>query len=175
MRDKELRLALVCYGGVSLAVYMHGITKEIWRLAKASQSVHSSAGKAPSNGVYDILLRSVCREAGIELRVLVDILAGASAGGINAVFLGHAIASGATLDPLTELWLDGADVDALLDLGGGPIAPVAKFARAGRLGAHHRIAISKDASPATAPRSRQAPRRASARFAPPFSPMRSPI
>ena len=35
-RDKELRLALVCYGGISLAVYMHGITKEIWRLARAS-------------------------------------------------------------------------------------------------------------------------------------------
>lgn len=29
MRQKELRLALVCYGGVSLAVYMHGVTKEI--------------------------------------------------------------------------------------------------------------------------------------------------
>jgi len=128
MREKELRIALVCYGGVSLAVYMHGITKEIWRLARASRSVHSSAGEAPGDGVYDILLRSVCREAGIELRVLVDILAGASAGGINAVFLGHAIASGATLDPLTDLWLDGADVDALLDPGGGPIARAAKFA-----------------------------------------------
>ena len=42
MQEKELRIALVCYGGVSLAVYMHGITKEIWRLAKASQAVHSS-------------------------------------------------------------------------------------------------------------------------------------
>ena len=29
MREKELRLALVCYGGVSLAIYMHGITKEV--------------------------------------------------------------------------------------------------------------------------------------------------
>ena len=29
MREKELRLALVCYGGISLAVYMHGITNEI--------------------------------------------------------------------------------------------------------------------------------------------------
>jgi hypothetical protein len=29
MREKELRLALVCYGGVSLAVYMHGVSKEI--------------------------------------------------------------------------------------------------------------------------------------------------
>ena len=38
MREKELRLALVCYGGISLAVYMHGITKEIWRLARASRA-----------------------------------------------------------------------------------------------------------------------------------------
>jgi len=30
MRQKELRLALVCYGGISLAVYMHGVTKELW-------------------------------------------------------------------------------------------------------------------------------------------------
>ena len=33
-------------------------------------------------------------DAEIDLRVLVDILAGASAGGINAIFLAHAIASG---------------------------------------------------------------------------------
>ena len=36
MREKELRLALVCYGGVSLAVYMHGTTKEVWKLVRAS-------------------------------------------------------------------------------------------------------------------------------------------
>ncbi len=39
MRQKELRIALVCYGGVSLAVYMHGVTKEIWHLARASRDV----------------------------------------------------------------------------------------------------------------------------------------
>src|SRR5262249_36096281 len=33
---KELRLGLVCYGGVSLAIYMHGITKEIHRAVRAS-------------------------------------------------------------------------------------------------------------------------------------------
>jgi hypothetical protein len=37
MRQKELRIALVCYGGVSLAVYMHGVTKEIWKLVRASR------------------------------------------------------------------------------------------------------------------------------------------
>jgi hypothetical protein len=33
---RELRLALVCYGGVSLAIYMHGITKELEKLVAAS-------------------------------------------------------------------------------------------------------------------------------------------
>ena len=33
----QLRLALVCYGGVSLAVYMHGITKELHKLVAASR------------------------------------------------------------------------------------------------------------------------------------------
>ncbi len=32
---KELRLGLVCYGGVSLAIYMHGMTKEIQRAVRA--------------------------------------------------------------------------------------------------------------------------------------------
>ena len=41
MRQKELRRALVCYGGVSLAVYMHGVTKEIWHLARASRATNS--------------------------------------------------------------------------------------------------------------------------------------
>jgi patatin-related protein len=130
VQEKELRIALVCYGGVSLAVYMHGITKEIWRLAKASQTVHSSdpAEAGLSGDVYAKLLRTIAAEAEVELRVLVDILAGASAGGINAVFLAHAIATGQTIDPLTDLWLDRADVDALLDPGGGAMSRAAKLA-----------------------------------------------
>ena len=123
MREKELRIALVCYGGVSLAVYMHGITKEIWRLARASQAVH--AGEA-ADDVYARLLRTISQESGVQLRVLVDILAGASAGGINAIFLSHAIATGQTIDPLTDLWLDSADVDSLLDPGGGAMSRLAK-------------------------------------------------
>jgi len=128
MREKELRIALVCYGGVSLAVYMHGITKEIWRLAKASQAVHSSDPEALAEGAYAILLREVCGGAELDVRVLVDILAGASAGGINAVFLAQAIATGQTLDPLTDLWLDSADVDALLDPGGSAVSRAFKYA-----------------------------------------------
>jgi patatin-related protein len=131
MREKELRIALVCYGGVSLAVYMHGITKEIWRLAKSSQRVHSSAfidsGAPPPDDVYSTLLSTMKTKADTDIRIMVDILAGASAGGINAVFLGHAIATGQALDPLTDLWLDSADVDALIDRDVGAISRFAKY------------------------------------------------
>ena len=40
LREKELRIALVCFGGVSLAVYMHGITYEILKLVRASSALH---------------------------------------------------------------------------------------------------------------------------------------
>jgi patatin-related protein len=129
MREKELRLALVCYGGVSLAVYMHGITKEIWRLARASRAFHG--GDEPGEGsqaVYLRLLRTMAEQCGIELRVLVDILAGASAGGINAIFLADAIATGRSLDPLTDLWLETADVDRLIDTDVSPVSRMAKAA-----------------------------------------------
>ena len=55
-QTKELRLALVCYGGSSLAIYMHGVTKELHRLVKASAGLESPAGGAatphPSEQVY---------------------------------------------------------------------------------------------------------------------------
>ena len=40
--EKELRLALVCFGGVSLAVYMHGVTKEVLKLVRASRRYHDT-------------------------------------------------------------------------------------------------------------------------------------
>src|SRR5205807_7581658 len=99
MREKELRIALVCFGGVSLAVYMHGISKEILKLVRASSALHGIADRArraaasflddadPTNREFDTeptyfeLLREIGRK--VELRVIVDIIAGASAGGIN--------------------------------------------------------------------------------------------
>ncbi|MEA3050793.1 MAG: hypothetical protein QOG84_2629 [Sphingomonadales bacterium] len=128
MREKELRLALICYGGISLAVYMHGITKEVWRLARASRAFHSGEPKSGgTEGVYRNLLETMAAEGGVELRVLVDILTGASAGGINAIFLAEAIAAGRSLDPLTDLWLDTADVDRLID---PEVSALSRFAKA---------------------------------------------
>lgn len=115
MRYKELRIALICYGGISLAVYMHGVTKELWKLARASRALH--AGEqclGGSEAVYCRLLAELERR-GTKLRVLPDIVTGASAGGINGVFLAQALHSGHSYDPLTELWLKKADVEELLD------------------------------------------------------------
>lgn len=128
MKEKELRLALVCYGGVSLAVYMHGITKEIWKLQRASKAwreakllpeaeraallTRSGRPADTEQAYFDLLARL---DETIELRVLVDVVAGASAGGINGVFLAKAIAEDLSLEPLTDLWLRNADVERLLD------------------------------------------------------------
>ena len=46
MREKELRIALVCFGGISLAIYMHGITKEILKLVRASSALHAIANRS---------------------------------------------------------------------------------------------------------------------------------
>ncbi|WBO24641.1 patatin-like protein [Sphingomonas abietis] len=116
MREKELRLALVCYGGISLAVYMHGITKEVWHLARASRAFTAGDDcETESETVYRRLLEEIAGEADLHLRVLVDIIAGASAGGLNGIFLAQAISRGQTLDPLTMLWLEKADVEQLVD------------------------------------------------------------
>ncbi len=109
MREKELRIALVCFGGLSLAVYMHGITKEILKLVRASSALHAITNRAnrststffdthdrsdpeyDTEAIYFDLLRDIGRM--VELRVIVDILAGASAGGINSVMLARALKS----------------------------------------------------------------------------------
>ncbi|MGN6277307.1 MAG: patatin-like protein [Sphingomonas sp.] len=127
MREKEVRLALVCYGGISLAVYMHGITKEIWRFAKASRAFHAGDAVAGgSQGIYRAMLEEIESVAEVKLRVLVDIIAGASAGGINGVFLAQAISAGQSLEPLTELWLTSADVEALIDPEAAPSSKLSK-------------------------------------------------
>ncbi|QUL39351.1 patatin-like protein [Erythrobacter sp. JK5] len=129
MRQKELRLALVCYGGVSLAVYMHGVTKEVWHLARASRAYHAKDTENLSGVacVYHELIAGIERDNKLRLRVLPDILTGASAGGINAVFLAQAIHSGHSLEPLTDLWLTNADVSKLTDPKAEPMWRFAKF------------------------------------------------
>ncbi len=127
LRQKELRLALICYGGVSLAVYMHGVTKEIWHAARASRAYHAGEPLSGVAAVYRDLLGRIESEHSLRLRLMPDILTGASAGGINAVFLAQAIHSGQSLEPLTDLWLENADVSELTDPEAEPVWRYAKL------------------------------------------------
>jgi patatin-related protein len=123
MKQIEIRLALVLYGGVSLAVYMHGVTREILNLLRASKQfravsrlgVGDQAGipplKGASSAVYLELFEALAPHA--ELRVIVDVIAGASAGGINGVMLARAVAHDLSLDDHRDLWLRCADVTEL--------------------------------------------------------------
>ncbi len=131
MREKELRIALVCFGGVSLAIYMHGISKEILKLLRASARLHGISdrraretadffeGLDNSENEYDTeadyfdLLRLIGKRD-LELRVVVDIIAGSSAGGINATMLARVIAHDLPIRKLRNLWLENADVSVLL-------------------------------------------------------------
>lgn len=127
MRTKEIRLALVCYGGVSLAVYMHGIVKEIWKLLQASRACQEGdrGSLTDTAAVYADLLDELAPH--VRLRVLSDIIAGASAGGINGIFLAHAITTGADMEPLRDLWLKNADVETLLDPEARPASGLTKM------------------------------------------------
>src|SRR5258708_38507614 len=126
MKEKELRLALVCYGGVSLVLYMHGVINEILKLARASKAYHSVPQSAHREGqgfeavngsdgrphdtedVYFSLLRSIGRT--LNLRVVVDSIAGTSAGGISGVVLARALAHDLSIDHLRDSWLQEADI-----------------------------------------------------------------
>jgi patatin-related protein len=116
-RPRELRLGLVCYGGSSLAIYMHGVTKEIHRLVKASTL--RAAGETPakpSEQAYAKLLEEiVAATGGVDLRVIVDVIAGTSAGGINGIYLAKALAGNRSQDALRQLWFERGDMNELLD------------------------------------------------------------
>src|SRR3954454_15535166 len=94
---QELRIALVMNGGVSLAVWMGGVTRELDRVRRR-------------DGVYGKLLDLT------EADARIDVIAGASAGGINGAVLAMAIARDEKVDDIRDLWLDlGSIADLLRD------------------------------------------------------------
>jgi patatin-related protein len=120
---RELRLALVCYGGVSLAIYMHGVTKEIHKLLLASAAYDRDPDANPfpdslSEHFYWSLLRrlqrgEVGKGRGVKTRVVVDVISGTSAGGINGICLGKAVARNRSQEALKALWFERGDINAL--------------------------------------------------------------
>ena len=130
MKEKELRLALVCYGGVSLVLYMHGVIKELLKLTRASKVYHSTADQQrrqaetfaslnrpdgrerDTEEAYFSLLKIIGRK--LDLRVIIDSVAGASAGGISGIILSRALAHDLSIDHLRNMWFEEADVLRLL-------------------------------------------------------------
>jgi patatin-related protein len=138
---QEIRFAVVMYGGVSLAVYINGVSQELLRMVRATAQVKAdgdgTAGLAPikadkltgservyrkvsyllsDSGMSAEKLESVLRQnRQLQTRFVIDILSGTSAGGINGVFLAKALANGQSLDKLQELWIEQGDIDSLLN------------------------------------------------------------
>jgi len=84
---EELRLALALNGGVSLAIWMGGVTHEINRLRTGT-------------GIWEQVLEALATD------VRVDVIAGASAGGINGAFLATAMVFDSDLSPVRDLWVE---------------------------------------------------------------------
>jgi patatin-related protein len=142
---QEVRFAVVMYGGISLAVYMNGVAQEMLKLVRATASAENSNNahlREPTGTelVYrklgqlldrdsnsaDGLNREVkgcilnCKtislnEHPLKTRFVIDILSGASAGGLNAIYLAKALANDQKLDKLKELWVNKADAKELLN------------------------------------------------------------
>ena len=118
----EVRLALVCYGGVSLAIYMSGITREIQELVTASALRLEPDAGAPSGTavVYARLIEALETDAAAHgdphrIQVGVDIVAGTSAGGINGICLARALDGDYSQEAIRNFWIEKADFGTLLD------------------------------------------------------------
>lgn len=111
---REVRLGVVLYGGVSLAVYIAGVARELYELVSATAD-----GAQPAPGSTGELYRQIARPAdpaggGVPTRYVIDVISGSSAGGINGIVLAKALVTGAGVASLGPLWRDMADIATLL-------------------------------------------------------------
>lgn len=137
---KEIRFAIVMYGGVSLAIYINGVAQELLHMVRSTALVNTDANSSNSTQIdYDQLSstervyrkvsyliadekmgiaaaeEALKSNASIPTRFVIDILSGTSAGGINGIFLAKALANGQDMDQLKELWIQEGDIDRLIN------------------------------------------------------------
>jgi patatin-related protein len=118
---QSVRLATTMTGGVSLAIWMGGVSRELNLLQQASQwrsrlrktDPLPSLGQVtgPENKLRALYLTLLDL---LDVSVDVDVLSGASAGGINAALLGYARVHGKDLGSLRGLWLNLGSLIGLL-------------------------------------------------------------
>lgn len=83
------------YGGVSLAIYINGVSQELFRAVQGE-------------GIYKLL--KLC----FDTDIVVDIISGTSAGGINGLMLGYALANNSDFSLTKDLWRESGDIGKLL-------------------------------------------------------------
>jgi predicted acylesterase/phospholipase RssA len=124
--NRVLSLALAMRGGVSLAVWIGGCVAEIdiirrvrvWRDGATLSAYFIADLDLPAEQLPMVLARAdryarLLMSRGYD-RMEVDVLAGASAGGLNAVLYSVAQRAGVAVDGLLELWLESGAIWALL-------------------------------------------------------------
>jgi predicted acylesterase/phospholipase RssA len=99
---RQLRLALSMNGGVSLAVWIGGAVCEIDELRRSFDDCST-----PS------FWRDLATACGYN-SVQVDVMTGASAGGLNGVLMAEAIRTGTPYSQFRSLWEQAADIDQLI-------------------------------------------------------------
>jgi len=111
---QEVRLAVTMVGGVSLAIWMGGVAREISHVVQASRQLNG-AKIAPEMDQAEAI-RACYRELLklLHISVSVDVLTGTSAGGINAACLGVAEGYQSTLGNLRDVWLETGSFSNLL-------------------------------------------------------------
>ena len=92
---QEVRIAVVMIGGVSLAIWIGGVTLELQHLDVAGRGLR---GTAVPIGVYQELLEF------LHARARVDVIAGTSAGGVNGGFLALGVVHQLDLGSLATVW-----------------------------------------------------------------------
>ncbi len=105
--DSTLRLAVAMRGGVSLAIWIGGGLAEIDTLRRAS--IRRPVEPDSSRFVSELL--ALTRFHRVEL----DILTGASAGGLNAALGSACLSRGLPIAKLKDTWMTTADIDPLLE------------------------------------------------------------
>jgi patatin-related protein len=99
---REVRLGVVLYGGVSLAVYINGVAQEMFRAVRG-------------HGLYGFLKLLTDSDC------VVDVISGTSAGGLNGIYLGYALTAPGTRNFLrfSNLWREQGDIGKLLHTPSG--------------------------------------------------------
>ncbi len=153
LATQELRFAMAFTGGVSLAIWMGGVAREVDLLIQSSDRRQTGVGPVQDRATpdEDPVRRFYRRILDlVDVQVAVDVLSGTSAGGINAALLGVANAQRSDLSTLRDTWLNVASLTKLLR-NPSEADPPSLLQGDGQLltGLHDAVASVRGGSPAT--------------------------